>query len=273
MVRKYYGVIMKKLVTTCALGALLATTASADFARVELGGGMWQQTPKGYATRTDGDGALSLNGTYTSSEKEATDTYAWILIKHPLPIIPNLRLEYVTVSDEGKTSGKVGGLPFDIPASAAAPTTIDMTQYDVIPYYNILDNTFWITLDLGLDIKVIESDVNVGTTTYTTGIISTTFPGYSSKDTTAIPLLYARGRVEIPATNIGIEADVKAITDGTNTMYDVRAKVDYTLGFIPVIQPAIEVGYRIQKLKIDDGTDAQVDLDYSGVYAGLMLRF
>jgi len=263
---------MKKLLMTGALGALLATTASADFTRVELGGGMWKQTPNGYATRADGGGALSLNGTYTSAKKEATDTYAWLLIKHPLPIIPNLRLEYVTISDEGNTYGKIGGLGFDIPASAAAPTTFDITQYDVIPYYNILDNTFWITLDLGLDIKVIESDVHVGTTTYSIGNVSTTFPGYTSTDTTAIPLLYARTRVEIPATNIGLEADVKAITDGTNTMYDVRAKVDYTLGFIPVVQPAVEVGYRMQKLKVDDGS-TQIDLDYSGVYAGLMLRF
>ena len=271
MVRKYYGVIMKKLVTTCALGALLATTASADFARVEVGGGIWQQTPNGYASRTDGDGALSLNGTYTSSEKEATDTYAWILIKHPVPIIPNLRLEYVTITDEGTTNssggGSIGGIP--LPVGLDVPTTIDITQYDVIPYYNILDNTFWITLDLGLDIKVIESDVHAAAVS--AGIL--TFAGYSSTDTTVIPLLYARGRVEIPATNIGLEADVKAITDGTNSMYDVRAKVDYTFDFIPIIQPALEVGYRMQKLKVDDGTKAQVDLDYSGVYAGLMLRF
>jgi outer membrane protein len=252
---------MKKLVTTCAMGALLASSLNADIARVEFGGGVWQQTPSGYATRTDGDGLLNLDGTYVSDEKESTEVYAWILVKHPLPIIPNLRLEYVTISDEGQTSGSVNGLPI----TGDAPTTIDMTQYDVIPYYNILDNTFWTTIDLGLDIKVVESDTDIAS--------SGAFPGYSSSDTTVIPLLYARARVEIPATNIGLETDVKAITDGTNTMYDVRAKVDYTFDFVPVIQPALEVGYRIQKLKIDDGSDAQVDLDYSGVYAGLMFRF
>ena len=259
---------MKKIITTCAMAALFASSLSADFARVELGGGMWQQTPNGYAERTDGDGVLNLDGKYVSNEKESSEVYAWILIKHPLPIIPNVRIEYVSIADEGKTSGKVAGL--SIPGDA--PTTIDMKQYDIIPYYNLLDNTFWITVDVGLDIKVVQSDVNVGA-------VSSGIPGvpdfnaYSSSDTTAIPLLYVRGRVEIPATNIGLEADVKAITDGTNTMYDARAKVDYTLGFIPVIQPAIEVGYRVQKMKIDDGSKSQVDIDYSGVYAGLMLRF
>ena len=257
---------MKKILTSLAAVATLTTALSADFARVEMGVGAWSQTPSGYATRTDGDGFLNLEGTYTSSEEDSQEIYAWLLVKHPLPIIPNIRLEYVSVSDEGKTSGKVNGI-----GVTDGPTTLDTNQYDIIPYYNILDNNFWITLDLGLDIKVIESDTKVEGTS---GIPPFTITGtiYDETDTTVIPLLYVRTRVEIPVTNIGLEADAKVITDGTNTMYDVRAKIDYTLGFVPVVQPALEVGYRIQQLTVDDG-DTQVDLNYAGVYAGLMLRF
>jgi outer membrane protein len=255
-----HGEKMKKLLTTLALGATLASTLSADIARVEMGAGTWMQTPKGYIDLRDGTGALNLNGTYTSNETEATDMYVWALIKHPLPIIPNLRLEYVTVTDEGDTTGSVGGI--SIPTSAY--TTLNSTQFDVIPYYNILDNTFWATIDLGLDAKIIQTDSNVASI----GI----FPGYSSQDTTIIPLLYVRTRVEVPFTGIGFETDAKAISDGTNTMYDVRAKVDYTFDITPIIQPAIEVGYRVQQITVDDGEN-QVDLNYAGVYAGLMLRF
>ena len=270
MLNKIMELLMKKIITAVAATALFASAASADFTRVEAGAGVWQQTPNGYASRDDGDGVLSLKGTYTSDKKESSETYAWILIKHPIPILPNLRLEYVSISDEGTTQGtSIGGIT--MPAGIASlPTTIDMKQYDIIPYYNLLDNTFWMTVDLGLDVKVIQSDATVAAVNI--AVPPASFPGYSSSDTTAIPLLYLRTRVEIPVTNIGVEADVKAITDGTNTMYDARAKVDYTLDFIPVVQPAIEVGYRVQKLKIDDGA-TQIDLDYSGVYAGLMVRF
>ena len=257
---------MKKILTSLAAIATLASTLSADFARVEMGAGLWTQTPTGHATRTDGDGALSLNGTFESSEKSSDEMYAWLLIKHPLPILPNLRLEYVSVYDEGLTSGKVNGYQ----ATDNMPTSFDTKQFDIIPYYNILDNTAWITIDLGLDIKVLQSDTKVSK--IGTGIPSLPTTSYSSTDTTVIPLLYVRSRVEIPVTNIGLEADVKAISDGTNTVYDVRAKVDYTLDFIPVVQPALEVGYRIQQITVDDG-DTQIDLNYSGVYAGLMLRF
>jgi outer membrane protein len=253
---------MKKIISTLAMGAMLATAASADFARVEMGAGAWMQTPSGYAKSSDGYAGLNLSGDYVSNEVQATDTYAWLLVKHPLPIIPNIRLEYTTVTDEGKTTGNVNGFNITDPA---APTTIDIKQFDVIPYYNLLDNTFWLTVDVGLDIKVIQSDTYVAATG--------PFTGYESSDTSVVPLLYLRTRVEIPATNIGIEADGKAITDGTNTLYDARAKIDYTFDFIPVIQPAIEVGYRVQQIKVDDGSSSQVDLNYSGVYAGLMLRF
>jgi len=259
---------MKKTIfKTALLSTLMVSAANADFTRVEMGAGAWQQTPSGYATRTDNDGVLKLDGTYTSAEKEDTGAYAWIFIKHPLPIIPNIRLEYVSFSDEGTTTGKVNGI---VLPTVGAPTTVDIQEYDVIPYYNILDNTFWTTIDIGVDIKTIQSDSTVGAVNIA-GI--QVYKGDSSSDTTIVPLVYLRGRVEIPATNIGIESDVKAITDGTNTMYDVRAKIDYTFDFIPVVQPALEVGYRIQKLRVDDGSSAQVDLKYAGPYMGIMARF
>ena len=259
---------MNKIVSSLALGSLLlSTVASADFTRIEAGVGAWGQTPSGYATRTDNDGALKLDGTYTSAEKEKTGVYAWIFLKHPLPIIPNLRLEYVSFSDEGTTTGKVNGI--GLPAGGA-PTTIDLQQYDVIPYYNILDNTFWTTIDVGIDVKVIQSDSTVGAVSINGFQL---YKGDSSSDTTVVPLVYLRGRVEIPTTNIGIESNMKGITDGTNTMYDASAKIDYTFDFIPVVQPALEVGYRIQKLRVDDGSNAQVDLQYAGPYMGIMARF
>ncbi len=252
---------MKKFFGSLCAAALLTTAVHADFLRVEMGGGVWKQTPSGYATRTDADGVLNLNGTYTSAEKDSSEMYVWALLKHPVPLIPNLRLEYVSLSDEGETTGDVNGM--HIPGSAK--TKIDTKQYDVIPYYNLLDNTFWITVDVGLDLKFIQSDGAVEQIS--------TFTGYSSTDTAVIPLVYVRGRVQVPATGLGAEADVKAITDGTSTVYDVRAKIDYTFDFVPVVQPGVELGYRMEKLRVDDGTKSQIDLDYQGVYAGIMVRF
>lgn len=225
-----------------------------------MGAGAWDQTPEGTASYTE-DGA---NGTYKSDETSSNEMYVWAYIKHPIPILPNLRLEYVNIEDSGTVIGKFKD--FD---TGAVPTTMtyDMKQYDVIPYYNILDNTAWTTLDLGIGAKIIDFSYDVAAA----GV----FTGYSGSETIAIPFVYARTRIEIPSTNIALEGDIKYVTYGDSKMYDVRAKIDYTLSFIPLIQPAIELGYRVQKLDLDerDATDTNIDLEYAGVYAGLMLRF
>ncbi len=254
---------MKKIVTSFIAATMLTTVANADFLRVEMGAGGWSQTPSGYITRTDNDGALSLNGTYTSNENKSTQMYIWALIKHPVPIIPNLRLEYVNLDDDGIITGSVNGITV---SGLGAKATIKANQYDVVPYYNIIDNTFWITLDLGLDIRYIQSDTNV---VDNLGAGATL---YNGSDSAVIPLLYARGRVQIPATGLGLESDIKYITDGDSTVYDFRAKIDYTFDFFPVVQPGVEVGYRAQKYDIVDGNN-KAKLDYKGVYAGVMLRF
>jgi outer membrane protein len=86
-------------------------------------------------------------------------------------------------------------------------------------------------------------------------------------------MVYGRARVEIPATGFGIEADAKYITYDGSTVYDVRAKVDYTFDF-DVVQPGIEIGYRAQKFDIKSDDDkTKMNMDFVGVYAGLMLRF
>ena len=254
---------MKKLLTTLFV-AVIATVVNADFLRVEMGVGGWQQTPSGYVKRSDGDGALSLNGTYTSAEKDNTEFYVWALFKHPIPMIPNIRAEYVSLDDEGSisASSSVGG--FTLP-SQGGYATLKTKQYDVIPYYNLLDNIFWITVDLGLDIRYITADSKVINN-------ATNNEVYSGNDSAVIPLVYARGRVQVPGTNFGVEADIKYITDGDSTVYDVRAKLDYTFDISPVIQAGIEVGYRMQKYDIVDGND-KANLEYKGVYAGVMLRF
>jgi len=251
---------MKKFLATLSLATLVATAANADFLRVEMGAGGWSQTPSGYVHRTDGDGALSLSGDYVSAQKESNEFYVWALFKHPVPIIPNLRVEFATLSDEGTVTGKVNRI--NIPDGYA---TIDTKQYDVVPYYNILDNTFWITVDVGLDIRYIQTDSDVKERLTSKEI-------YSGTDSVVVPLLYLRGRVQIPTTGFGIETDVKYITDGDSTVYDARAKVDYTFDITPIIQPGIEVGYRIQKYDIVDGDD-RANLEYKGPYIGAMLRF
>lgn len=248
---------MKKIVLGMACTAMLAATANADFLRAEMGAGAWMGTSSGeVAGETTG-----FRGMDTSAEESETNVYAWAMIKHFVPVVPNLRVEYVDITSTGEATGTLSGV--SIPASTA--TKLEMQQLDVVPYYNILDNTAWITLDLGIDFKIIDA-------TYTVDAF-TGSNGYETTESLVLPLGYVRGRVQVPGTGFGVEADVKYISYSDNTAYDVRAKIDYTFEITPLIQPGIEVGYRMQKYETDQTSDIAMNLDFSGVYAGVMLRF
>jgi len=255
------GVYMKKVLTSLVCGLILASTASADFARVEMGGGAWMQAPNGDLSYTAG----LTSGSDKSAENEEVTPYVWLLIKHPIPLVPNLRVEYVALANEGTAIGT-----FEDFTASGGKTSLDMTQFDIIPYYNLLDNTAWITLDVGIDLKIINLDYQAEGVTI--GALSDT--SYSEVSSVVVPLGYVRARVQIPTTNIGLESDVKYISNGSSTVYDARAKVDYTFDITPLVQPALEIGYRVQKIDIDEeDVSGKMDLEFAGIYAGLMLRF
>ena len=255
---------MKKLLTTLAAIGMLASTLSADFGRVEMGGGVWENQPSGGLNYSDKNNPTFV-GNYSSSEKSNSSAYVWLLVKHPIPILPNARIEYTTLSDEGTASGQFQDFKFDVPGKG----NIDMTQLDAILYYNILDNLAWITLDLGLDVKIIDTKFKAEGTL--DGVANTS---NTVNQAVTLPMGYARARVEIPVTNIGVEVNGKYVTYDGSTVSDVSIKVDYTFDFVPVVQPAIEVGYRMQSFDLSYNEDqTKMKLDFSGVYAGIMLRF
>lgn len=257
---------MKKTLTSLATLALLSTSAYADFTRVEIGGGLWSQNSSGTISGTT-KGEMNSVITYTDNSLEDSfdQNYIWAYLKHPIPIIPNIRFDYTTIDNKGVAalSGQMYG--FTVQDAGNTPTTLNLTQYDFTPYYNLLDNTFWVSVDLGIDIRMVEATYDVGGNVLV------------DNESVILPLLYSRFRTEIPMTELGIEAVVKWISDGgDNTVSDIFIKADYTFNITPIVQPGIEIGYRIMTMesKVEDGdTTSNIDLTFEGIYFGAMLRF
>ncbi|MEN8146673.1 MAG: TIGR04219 family outer membrane beta-barrel protein [Campylobacterota bacterium] len=254
---------MKKLLSIAATSALLATAANADLMRIEGAVGVWQNDPTGTITYE--------NNMFDVVENAGFDTesamYAWVYLKHPVPVIPNLRLEYANPGYSSTTTLDIvwGGDTF----TAGASNELSLKQYDAVLYYNLLDNTFWTTLDLGLDVKFIDGNYKLNDTA---GLL----PAVNEDFDLVMVLPYLRGRVQIPVTNIGVEAVARGVSYTDNTVVDAQIKLDYTMDFVPVIQPGLEIGYRYQQITIDGGTlgaNAELDTTFSGVYGGIMVRF
>ena len=255
---------MKKLLSIAAMTALITTSASADLLRIEGAVGAWNSSPTGTISYSPN----SFDVVDNAGLKDATNMYAWIYLKHPVPIVPNVRLEYVNPTFDGTVSN----ITWDNDNYAQVSNTLSLTQYDAVMYYNILDNTFWTTIDLGLDIKYIDGNYQVNAST----VSGITAPSVNEDFSLVMPLAYVRGRVQIPVTNIGIEVLARGMSYSNNTVVDAEIKIDYTMDFVPIVQPGIELGYRYQQVKLDAGSiglDANFDTSFSGIYAGVMLRF
>ena len=260
---------MKIIKNTVILIVLVSTTMTADFLKIEMGAGAYSSTPSGKVSYS----ASGVIANDISIEKESKNPYVWAYIKHPLPILPNIRLEYSSLQTQGVANGVFENfIAFD------SNTELNLNEYDIIPYYNILDNTGWITFDLGIDIKVIDVDYKADKVGFTSLPGETTITAFSSSyndsSMLVIPLIYTRVRLEIPSTDLALEADAKFVKYSSTTVYDARVKLDYTLSILPVLEPAIEVGYRVQKYNIDEAElDGKANLEFSGIYIGAIVRF
>jgi len=181
-------------------------------------------------------------------------------------VLPNIRLEYTALDYSGTStqSFTYKGLTYN----ANARSDLSLDQYDLIMYYNLLDNTMWATLDLGLDVKVIESEFNAED--------SISGNSVHVKETIPVPMGDARVRANIPGTGVGVEGDIKYTAYKNSKMMDYRVKVDYTLVDVLPVDVGIELGYRFENIDIDGkdfSTETPADIEVDGLFFGVFVKF
>lgn len=259
--------IFSKIILT---GLISTLSLSADTWRIEGGTGLW-------STSADGTIIGEVEGItvkdHLGDHKDPTAGYIYITVKHPIPIVPNIRFEYTGVKASG-TDVEVSS----ISVGEVADSELFLTQYDTILFYNLLDKTMYMSFDLGVDLKYIDSQyvVNASALFFSYNVLDT-------KSSFIVPMAYLRGRIDAPFAPLGLETDIKYITDGESTVYDIRIKVDYTFEMGTVLEPGIELGYRIQQYDIAGeessmigdmlSGSADTDVTFSGVYGGITVKF
>jgi len=243
---------MKKIL----LATLTATSfGMADFIGGEIDLGYYSHNPSGTA-QYKGDVVDIEKDLHWGDEK---DMFLRAYFEHPIPIIPNIRVGYSKFSHEGngQASKTFGWDGFSIDLTDNVYSKIDLDMYDITLYYEFLDN--WISADAGLNIKYLNGTVDVQSTTDS-----------SSNDIQVpIPMLYAKAKVDIPATDLSFQLEGDYISYSGNMLYDFELGARYTFiaGF------GIEAGYKAMKIKIDDVDDFSMDTDFNGVYGKVVWDF
>ncbi len=247
---------MKKIVIGMAF---LGIFALADTIGGELNIGYYEHNPSG-TIEYQGD-SLDLEDDF--KWKKESDVFAKLYIEHPIPLLPNIRLGYSSFGHSGS-----GILSKDIKFANQTYTgkidsTFDLDMYDLTLYYEVVD--IGLDFDLGLNVRYLDgsvSAVGIGGNPPKPINESTSF-------TLPVPMVYAKARVPIPATDIALQVEGNYISYSGNQFYDFEAGVRYSFA----LGLGLEGGYKTMKLKLDDVDDLTLDSTFSGAYAKLVWDF
>ncbi|ROR98802.1 outer membrane protein [Sinobacterium caligoides] len=219
---------MKKTLLVSAIALALCSQAQADNIGIYAGAYSWQP-------ELSGDGNLGNYNYDLDSDDNATSYY--VAFEHPIPLLPNARLQRTDLSSRSKDS-----------------TELDLSHTDATLYYNILDN--WVHFDLGLTGRFFDGKVDNG------------IQKASIDDT--VPMLYANMMVELPFNlYAGITGNVARHFDNDTEIYDFTARV----GWEAILGLGVEAGYRTFDTKMKDLKHAEVDSSMKGPYLGLSYHF
>ena len=233
----------------------LPVAAQADTLSFAIGGGIWDHDPSGYL-RYIGDEIDVKDDLHLDKEQEG---YIFATLEHPVPLLPNVRIQKTTVSTHGdglvSTSFDYGGTTYTVGENIV--TDLAMDQTDFIFYWELLDNV--VSLDLGLNIKHLDGTATLEGST--SGTETSSFDGY-------IPMLYGMvGASPVEGLYLGIDGSL--IGASGSSISDITARVSYTTSF----KLGVEAGYRKMAVDLDDLDGHYGKVDFKGPFAGAYLKF
>ena len=230
-------------------------TAHADFLSFSVGGGAWHTDPQG-DFRKDGD-PTGIDVDKELFWDKKTEGYVFAVFEHPVPALPNVKLAYTKISQSGE-----GDSDYEFDGEeylGNVKNNFSVKSYDLIAYYEVLDNI--VSLDLGLDIRYVDADYNVR---------ETAINGLSSKDNlkTVVPMAYALiGATPYPG--LRLSAEISYITYSGSDVSDMNAKIAYTTDYYV----GFEAGYRKQNYNFDDVSNTHSNLSFEGPFGGAYVKF
>ncbi len=259
---------MRKLIAALALLSLPAT-ASAGVLGFSFGAGYdyWQADPSG-TTALDGaeidlEDNLKLD---TSSEGQL-----WAFFEHPLPIIPDFRIQQGGISTEGDGGSftVTATTPFgDFDADATnVETSLDLAMTDFIVYWSPLPEGILtagiMSIDLGLNFRQISGDLHM--TGEAGGETQTVDESFNA----TIPLGYLSARANIPGTGISLGGAMSALKVGNNGITDTTFDLSWRSG----LGLGVRGGVRSVEFVLEDAGDIEFDMTFNGAFIGGFYHF
>lgn len=176
--------------------------------------------------------------------------------EHPVPLLPNVRVNYTSISQSG--SGKIGPEGFDDIINADVNSDLDLDQLDATFYYEVLDN--WVNLDLGLTARKFDGELVVRDTAVGGRVSTTTVDA-------VVPMGYLAARFDLPFTGVSVGADGNFVSYSGDSLHDVNVYGQFEIAMLQ-----LRAGYREMAIDYEDDDD-QLDVELSGPFASVGFTF
>ena len=175
-------------------------------------------------------------------------------LEHPVPLLPNVRLNYTRIEQSG--SGEVS-TQFDL-VSGDVDSDLDLSQFDVTLYYEVLDN--WANLDLGVTARNLDGELIVREQATNGQVSKTEVDG-------VIPMGYLAARFDLPFTGVSVGGEANLISFDGDSIYDYNAYGQYELSLLQ-----LRAGYRQISIDYEDSDD-RLDIELGGPFVSAGLTF
>lgn len=247
---------MKRTIATAAGVFLLAGAGSAQavipLIDVDVTASSWQGSPGG--TVQSGGDEIDVEDDLGYDDENHPGFS--VRFAHPVPVIPNLRLRYTDIEHKGE--GTVATQFEDNVYAEDVDSRIDLTHYDYTIFYTAPLPV--VTLDLGFNVKHFDGRFDIES--------QDRDQEDSVKIDEFLPMLHARGDVDLPLTGLGAGAEINYVSFDGDSARDVEAYLKYSVD--PVY---VQGGYREFAVDVDAGSDLKVDTDIGGPFVRVGIGF
>ncbi|MCC2618240.1 TIGR04219 family outer membrane beta-barrel protein [Aestuariibacter halophilus] len=220
------------------------------------------------AWQMDASGGYANTSTITEFDfDDATRNNLYVALEHPIPGIPNIKVQRTSMDTDGVTtlssSFTFGDQVFV--SQSQVMTDVTLTSTDVVLYYELFDNDL-LSLDFGLNAKYVDGDFLVVDTSDPTLDGQESFSGF-------VPMLYSRISFGLPGTGFSLGAEGSFLSVDDHTLQDYQLAVTYELVENPAVDANLQLGYRKIQMELDDLDNIYSDLDFDGPFVGLEVHF
>jgi outer membrane protein len=263
---------MKKISLALAAAGLL-TFASADFLSISAGAGYEQQKIDGYVKVNDTINYFGKVDRYGGNVgylglEDKNNPYVWVKFIHPIPLIPNVKVQYTKYDSSGHSNYVSGNVKIfgdvNIPAALTNATTSQtINSLDLTLFYEF--KPVVVDLEAGLGVDIWQGNTKISGS-------SIAGPVNVDQDwTVVLPYLYAHAET-MHLFGFSALVDVKYAKAGDNHHYDYQGAIKYTIDILGPVNPFVKVGYRYKEAYGVDG-DNETKLQYKGAFLEVGAKF